>query len=160
MNKRFMLGFLSLSMLSFSSPSYAASDAECAIWLCLPAGFPAGCSDAKNAFNKRIRKGKSPLPAFASCAVSDPQNSAFEGVQPRVVESFGSYIPAHKICTKSVGHTCLTFKNVPERFLLKACPVYHTANILGGVLSDKTCMDRRTITLMQGEQILGETFYY
>lgn len=45
----------------------AASQDECAIWLCLPAGFGEGCSGAHNAFKKRLRKGKSPLPSWNSC---------------------------------------------------------------------------------------------
>lgn len=52
-----------------SLPSYAASDAECSIWLCLPTGFPSGCGEAKSAFIKRIKKHKSPLPSFSSCAI-------------------------------------------------------------------------------------------
>ena len=53
-----------------ASPSMAASQDECAIWLCLPSGFPAGCSAAKSAFKKRILKRKPPLPSFSSCAVN------------------------------------------------------------------------------------------
>lgn len=48
-------------------PARAASEAECAIWLCLPGGFPSGCSAAHSAFKKRIKKGKPPLPDLASC---------------------------------------------------------------------------------------------
>jgi hypothetical protein len=52
------------------SASYAASQDECAIWLCLPGGFPEGCGGAYSAFKKRLKNGKSPLPEFSSCAVS------------------------------------------------------------------------------------------
>lgn len=45
----------------------AASEAECAIWLCLPGGFPSGCSAAHSEFKKRIKKGKPPLPDLSSC---------------------------------------------------------------------------------------------
>ncbi len=48
-------------------PARAASEAECAIWLCLPGGFPSGCSAAHSAFKKRIKKGKPPLPDLSSC---------------------------------------------------------------------------------------------
>lgn len=48
--------------------AYAASEAECGIWLCLPAGFPSSCGPSKSAWKKRIKKGKPPLPAFASCS--------------------------------------------------------------------------------------------
>lgn len=52
------------------TPSYAASEADCAIWLCLPGGFPAGCSAAHNAFKDRIKHGRPPLPDLSSCTTS------------------------------------------------------------------------------------------
>lgn len=52
-------------------PAKAASQDECAIWICLPGGFPSGCGDAHSAFKKRLKKGKSPLPSWGSCTVSD-----------------------------------------------------------------------------------------
>ncbi|MGD6739528.1 conjugal transfer protein [Photobacterium leiognathi subsp. mandapamensis] len=51
----------------------AASQDECAIWLCLPTGFPSGCDDAKRAFTKRIKKLKPPLPNIASCLAKDSE---------------------------------------------------------------------------------------
>lgn len=54
--------------LSVSQNSTAASQDECAIWLCLPAAFaPAECSSPHRAFKKRVLKGKSPLPSMSSC---------------------------------------------------------------------------------------------
>lgn len=47
--------------------SFAASQDECKIWLCLPGGFPSGCGGAESAMKGRVKKGKSPLPAFSSC---------------------------------------------------------------------------------------------
>ncbi|WP_298642587.1 hypothetical protein [uncultured Cardiobacterium sp.] len=44
---------------------------DCAIWLCLPAGFPDGCEGAKKAFKKRMRRGRAPMPPFEQCAVGD-----------------------------------------------------------------------------------------
>jgi hypothetical protein len=68
--KKSLLIALALLMGGFNSlPSFAASQDECAIWLCLPAGFPSGCSAAKSAFKNRIKHHQSPLPAFSSCAV-------------------------------------------------------------------------------------------
>lgn len=55
-------------MLDVEKPAYAASQDECAIWLCLPGGFPQGCSAAHNAMIKRIKKRKPPLPSFGSCS--------------------------------------------------------------------------------------------
>lgn len=63
----FILGYLHIA----SIPVYAASQDECAIWLCLPAGFPGGCESAHSAMRHRLKHHKSPLPSFASCAVND-----------------------------------------------------------------------------------------
>lgn len=64
-----------LTALSFAAvtiqPANAASQDECAIWLCAPGGFPAGCEAAKSALKDRIKDGKSPLPPFSECAVKD-----------------------------------------------------------------------------------------
>lgn len=49
------------------SKTYAASEADCAIWICLPGGFPTGCSAAHSAFKHRIKKGRPPLPDLSSC---------------------------------------------------------------------------------------------
>lgn len=46
----------------------AESQDACAIWLCLPAGFPSGCSGAYDEFRHRIKKGRPPLPALSSCS--------------------------------------------------------------------------------------------
>jgi len=51
-----------------SSVSRAESQNACAIWLCLPAGFPQGCSGAYGEFKHRIKKGRPPLPPLSSCS--------------------------------------------------------------------------------------------
>ena len=62
-----------LLLISFfnSVSAHAFSRKQCSIWLCLPAGFPEGCSDAYSALKKRLRRGQSARPPFASCFVSD-----------------------------------------------------------------------------------------
>ena len=65
----FALPLLIISLIT--PPAMAASDADCAIWLCLPTGFPSGCGDAKSAFKKRIKHLKPPLPNISSCLVKE-----------------------------------------------------------------------------------------
>jgi hypothetical protein len=62
-----------LLLISFfnSVSAHAFSRKQCSIWLCLPAGFPEGCSDAYSALKKRLRRGQSARPPLASCFVSD-----------------------------------------------------------------------------------------
>ncbi len=57
-------------IVSGISVAKAESQSACAIWLCLPGGFPSGCSDAYSEFKSRVKKGKSPLPDLSSCMVS------------------------------------------------------------------------------------------
>ncbi len=67
--KIFMLPLLALMT---AHPAYAASQAECAIWLCLPAGFSVSeCGAAHAAFLERLRKGKPPLPPLSSCTIEE-----------------------------------------------------------------------------------------
>jgi hypothetical protein len=55
----------------FLNSAHAFSRKQCSIWLCLPADFPEGCSDAYAAMKKRLRRGQSARPPLASCFVSD-----------------------------------------------------------------------------------------
>lgn len=64
-----------LGTVTIPSPVKAASQDECAIWLCLPGGFPAGCGAAKAAMVRRIKHHKPPLPPFSACAVEGGDDS-------------------------------------------------------------------------------------
>lgn len=57
--------------LSQAAPSH---EDQCAIWLCLPGGFPNGCGAAKSAMKWRIKHHQSPLPSFSSCAIDFDSN--------------------------------------------------------------------------------------
>lgn len=59
--------------------SKAASQDECAIWLCLPGGFPQGCGSAYSAYIRRIRNLQPPLPPFAACVVSGDTYQSSQG---------------------------------------------------------------------------------
>ena len=69
MKPKFFMAAIIAVFLMPSPPTYA-NDADCAIWLCLPTGFPSGCEEAKDAFKDRIKNFKSPLPALSSCLVN------------------------------------------------------------------------------------------
>lgn len=77
--RKFCMSLILLNGLLFHSPVVKAeSEASCAIWLCLPGGFPTGCSEAYSEFKHRIKKGKSPLPALSSCT-SGPDGHSTHG---------------------------------------------------------------------------------
>lgn len=64
------------------SKANAQSEDACAIWICLPGGFPSGCGNAYSAFVKRLRKGRPPLPALSSCTVGGTTGSYSIGFAP------------------------------------------------------------------------------
>lgn len=105
-------------------PAVAASQAECAIWLCLPGGFPNGCSAARDAMIDRITSfpPKSPLPPFSSCAVSGSAGSGGDGMS----YDYGmvAYVPQRKVCTEfryrggeAGGQRCVGWEIVPEHYV-------------------------------------------
>ena len=79
-----------LLALAITTPAIAASDDECAIWLCLPVGFvPGECSKARTAMYKRVFKGKGPLPRFSSCSADGNANGfdARRGVAAKIKDT-------------------------------------------------------------------------
>ncbi|HFQ5361944.1 TPA: conjugal transfer protein TraL [Vibrio vulnificus] len=113
-----------LAMTSFvylltPNSAYAVSDDECAIWMCLPTGFTTGCSGAKKAFKKRVKRFKPPLPSFSSCL----RGPGEEG-EDQYTADYGvvAYIPPRKVCTHYYSNTreeriCSTWTVLPEQYL-------------------------------------------
>ncbi len=58
---------LLISLIFVTDPVRAESQDACAIWLCLPAGFPQGCAGAYGEFKYRLKKRRPPLPDLSSC---------------------------------------------------------------------------------------------
>lgn len=85
--RKIVLIIFSLGSFLFPSSSYAASQSECAIWLCLPGGFPTGCAAAHSAFRDRIKHGKSPLPDLSSC-IKGPDGATSNGTYEMGDEKF------------------------------------------------------------------------
>ena len=64
--------------ISNGKTALASSQDSCAIWICLPGGFPSGCGGAYSEFKKRIKKGRDPLPKLSSCT-SGPNGEKIDG---------------------------------------------------------------------------------
>jgi len=90
-----------------SSNTLAATQAECAIWLCLPTGFPSGCSDAKSAMIKRVKKLKSPLPSLSACMSGAGANNS--GMSYNY--SNAAYVPSRRICSIGIQGDCFEWSN-------------------------------------------------
>lgn len=154
--------FMAALAACFVTPSFAVSDDECSIWLCLPGGFPGGCESAKAAFKKRIKHGKSPLPDFASCAVSDGA-----GGQGSYQSNSAAYIPASTGCAKyeytynnyggRVGK-CVKPTVIPEQ-IVKGMPCITMGN--QGERKPAGCTKTlRYIEVFQDGQQIGDTYYW
>lgn len=77
--------FVATLLVSLIMPyqAKAASQDACAIWLCLPGGFPSGCGGAHSEFKHRIKKGKPPLPDLSSCTEDGKTSGNYQlGVEP------------------------------------------------------------------------------
>ena len=116
--QRLMLSIAILGTVAFTTPTYAASDADCSIWLCLPMGFPSGCGDAKSAFKKRIKKFKPPLPSLSSCLVSSDVETS-EG-EITSTDGYAALIPEREVCSRWASRP--TFKGERETY----CAEYET----------------------------------
>ena len=168
MNK---LLIVSSALLLCSSVTYAASQDECSIWLCAPAGFPGSeCSAAHSAFIHRIKHGKSPFPSFSSCSESMSGNAD----DPLDVKTgYAAFIPAHKErqCIewseyRSAGYTgysqqCLKYQEytVPDKYV-DGRPCLHGNQ---GGTDPKGCTQTyysiKVIDKSTGQQI-GDTYFY
>lgn len=74
--KRIAIAWLPAVALSISTLAAAADPDECAIWLCLPAGFVhPSCQPAKRAMIKRLFEFKGPVPSFSSCEVQGAERT-------------------------------------------------------------------------------------
>ncbi|CAE6969905.1 hypothetical protein ACOMICROBIO_NCLOACGD_05797 (plasmid) [Vibrio sp. B1ASS3] len=166
MTKKLLLFALSLGVLlptlTLSPTAYAASDADCSIWLCLPTGFPSGCGDAKSAFKKRIKKFKPPLPSFTGCLLKgSPQTSTMDAK-----DGYAAYIPASTECVKWDNYgkwnsRCIEYKTNPVSVIKGTRCTIRTQQ--GDVIYHYPKGCTRTIryvdTFMDGK-IYGETHYF
>ncbi|WP_072033006.1 hypothetical protein [Plesiomonas sp. ZOR0011] len=147
-------------------PAYAASDAECSIWLCLPTGFPSGCGEAKSAFLKRIKNRKSPLPSFSSC--SAPASSLPPGTPVSNMTSqhgIAAVMSYSRQCTQwgvdtAAQPICGKWEMKPDKVIRgTSCRVYgnkdHKYRRPEGCLGTTDWVE----TYMDGQKY-GDTFYY
>ncbi|EGQ8549995.1 TPA: conjugal transfer protein TraL [Vibrio vulnificus] len=168
MTKKLLLFALSLGILlptlTLSPTAYAASDAECSIWLCLPTGFPSGCGDAKSAFKKRIKKFKPPLPSFTGCLLKDsPKTSTMDAK-----DGYAALMPEKRVCNsweqrRSGGEWeryCTGYKTIPTH-VIKNTRCYSRWRDGERITNPSGCS--RTIryvdTYMDGKTY-GETHYF
>ncbi len=157
--KYFLIAAISLAL---SIPVFAADQDDCAIWLCLPTGFPSGCSGAKSAFKKRIKHLRPPLPDLMSCVVDAP-----DGTMPNMDYQMGvvSYIPASQKCVKyeitGYGNTgpqysCTQYEEIPAHYVDGPC----IPSSYSGTGQNGCTATHNYITVYQDGGVIGETYYW
>lgn len=159
---------------------------ECAIWLCLPGGFPGGCEAAHAAYIKRIsaftggshpRRKFTDLPDFSLCEDPNPPGIEDFDVGPDSVITYqGAYevhMPAYNTCTRwnsrSYGggsnrttvRYCAAVKTTPARVFESSEKYHEYQTIEVGQREYKTGYaptKHYTEVLVDG-QAVGERYY-
>lgn len=146
-----------LFSIFLSSNSFAASEAECKIWVCLPGGFGVDCQDARVAMEKRIDQNKTPLPKFSSC--EDEKEK--DGSTMSYDYSYAAYIPEHQSCETHYGKSIYNCTTIDAHWIKDTrCIHYHSDN-KGTVWQPKGCtMTKRYIDVLVDGIPVGETYYW
>ncbi|HCE5184937.1 hypothetical protein [Vibrio parahaemolyticus] len=138
------------------APAMAASQDECAIWICLPGGFPSGCGSAKSALKKRIKKLKPPLPPFTSCVVSGGGGS-----QMNYDYNFAAVIAEQRNCKRWGGrddNVCVGGWEVIPMHYKKGTRCHRDRD---GYRNPKGCVaTRRYVDVFIDGQAAGPTYYW
>lgn len=162
MKKKSILAAAAISMATLgamvSAPAQAASQDECAIWLCLPGGFPTGCAAAHAAMVSRLKDFKPPLPAFSSCSVTPPGGS-------NMTSSYGpaAYIPERRQCSRwhhgNNDSTCLSWETLPERYV-RGTSCRAASNDSGEMIPAGCTRTVRFIEVFADGEQLGPTYWW
>lgn len=143
-----------------SGNAQAASQDECAIWICAPGGFPSGCAAAHAAMVSRIKDLKPPLPSFGECAVSDPGMSQMGARHGRA-----AYVPEHTVCDswrwtggRDDRQECVSYRRVPERYVHNTtCTTHHETGERTPAECTRTV---RFIEVYVDGALAGPTYYW
>ncbi len=150
-----VIGTISL----LSQNAYAASEEECAIWICAPGGFaPSECSPPHRAMLDRVKDGKSPLPPLSDCMLEG------RGTPSNVKGASGvaAYIPRAYQCASYVDvynePTCARYDTLPARHV-RGQPCIHHSDERGAEPWGCTRTDYYVSILVDGEP-MGPIYYF
>ncbi|WP_139151652.1 conjugal transfer protein TraL [Vibrio cyclitrophicus] len=170
--KSFVLGFLVTVVASTSTytpPVYAASQSDCSIWLCLPFGFPSGCSDAKKAFKKRVKRLKPPLPRLSSCLINGGGNQSTND-NITSVDGKAAYVPSYKVCNqwkerrygRESSRYCVGYKTIPTHVVENTTcrKNYDRDNRLRSTTPTNCSQTIRYVRMLMDGKPYGATYYF
>ncbi|MGR5298462.1 conjugal transfer protein TraL [Vibrio mediterranei] len=165
MKPKFFMAAIIAVFLMPSPPTYA-NDADCAIWLCLPTGFPSGCEEAKDAFKDRIKNFKSPLPSLPSCFVDTGEKTSSGNVTS--TDGYAALIPETTKCVswgqRRYDHEwhryCSEHKTIPTHIIKGARCSQHRRD--GKTISNPSgcSLTIRYVDTYVDGQAYGETYYF
>lgn len=170
---RWYLAALLLLGVFFAPSAMAASQQECAIWLCLPGGFgPAACGPAHSAMKERIAPPtpEPPLPPFSECSADGGKNGL------SYARGIAAHVPKQKTCTqwREFGHAgekrCVAYRAIEEHWEKgKYCMRGYVANYWVSYNPDhnrrrqsniRCDQQKRFITIFQHGNQLGNTYFW
>ncbi len=146
---------IGLGPIGSAGEAKAASEAECAIWICLPGGFPGGCEAAYSAMVSRIKSLRPPLPPFKSCSV--------EATSEGMTFNWGmaAYVPQRRICARSSyasdSEYCTEWTDLPEAYV-KGTSCRITSD--GERQPDGCVATYRYGDVFSRGELMGETYYW
>ena len=155
-------------LLVGSASSFAASEDECAIWLCMPAAFAVdGCDGAFDAMIDRVTHipPKSPIPAWSSCEYKGDL-PVEDNTEMSSRDGNAAYIPAHEECHKWESdygeRKCLDLEKIPSTIIKDtSCNTRWDAPNEKWVTRPEHCTDTLIYaeTYVDGVQ-MGETYFF
>ena len=157
MKKSFIRITAIAALAVLAGSAYAESQDECAIWLCLPGGFPSGCGAAHSAMISRVRDRKPPLPDFSSCAVNPPEGS---GSHMTFADGVAAFIPTHDECQQwsywGDRDECVRWVTIPARYQKGI-----SCQIDDGVSTPPFCTaTKRWVEVYRDGTLAGPTYYW
>lgn len=124
----------------------AATEDECAIWLCLPSGFPSGCGAAKSAFKKRIKKLKPPLPNILSCLAEGSSSTL------NFKHDFVAVFDSTRTCKITGANQCIQWEITPvSEKRGQFCDPRAEGN---------GCNTMRYVEIFDNQEQIGSTYYW
>lgn len=155
---------LAVVLGTLATPAMAVSQDECAIWLCLPGGFPGGCGAAHAAMEHRVSHLKPPLPPFSACSADSGGSMSYQ-------QGRAAYVPRQRYCVSGDRNRCFRYRQVEAHWVDGArCDNYGdgafvNTNPGGGRTythpdGPRCSSTSRTITIFDHGEQLGNTFYW
>ena len=165
--KKVLSGAILIALFQ-SAAAVAASQDECAAWICAAGGFaPSACKPPFKAMVKRIKKLKPPLPPISSCGGGAALNSIASGlgVKPSKMtynHGMAALMPSTRRCTSWSGgkeSRCNNYVTVPSHYIKGTSCIRR-----GGTDGDWTphgCIKTgRYIEIFADGKQMGSTFFW